>query len=147
MGDTDDSGTLSLEEFKSAMAKHPEIPEARVQHIFDTMDWSHNGQVDYTAFIAATLSSQKTLNGSKSLAAAFAVLDHDNDGWITTHDLDRAFEGKLSRPSISKMVKDSSANGRIGFGSFKNLMIARQQKEPDSDSAEDIRCIISMDWV
>jgi len=129
------------------MARQPAIPEARVQQMFDVMDWSHNGEVDYTAFIAATLSSQKKLSGTNSLAAAFAVLDHNSDGYITTTDLERAFEGKLSRPSISKMVKESSGNGRIGFASFKNLMIARQQTQKSADSSEDIRRIISMDWV
>ena len=51
--DTDDSGTLSIEEFKKAMALHPEIPMAQVEKMFHDMDITHSGEVDYTEFIAA----------------------------------------------------------------------------------------------
>ena len=47
------SGTLSIEEFKKAMALHPEIPMAQVEKMFHDMDITHSGEVDYTEFIAA----------------------------------------------------------------------------------------------
>eukprot|EP00964_Phaeocystis_antarctica_P147557 scaffold114198_cov33-Phaeocystis_antarctica.AAC.1 len=64
--DTDDSGTystLSIEEFKKAMALHPEVPSAQnkkmsvpmaqIEKMFRDMDITHSGEVDYTEFIAA----------------------------------------------------------------------------------------------
>jgi len=39
--DTDDSGTLSIEEFKSAMALHPEIPMAQVHVMLYSGAGSH----------------------------------------------------------------------------------------------------------
>ena len=43
--DVDDSGTISFDEFKAAMALHPEVPLDRVEQIFRTMDHEGSGEV------------------------------------------------------------------------------------------------------
>ena len=43
--DVDDSGTISLQEFKDAMALHKEVPQERVEQMFRDMDIDHSGEV------------------------------------------------------------------------------------------------------
>lgn len=121
--DTDDSGTIDFEEFKKAMALHPEYPPERLQQIFDAIvrrvhrthaaystsntaidqvhacspilcavqDVSHNGAVDYTEFLAATIESQKTeLIGRGSIKEAFNALDRDGDGYVSCYLMARS---------------------------------------------------------
>merc|ERR1711990_1337022 len=93
--DEDQSGTISKEEFAKAMECHPELHPKRVEHLFETLDFSGTGQIEYNAFIAATLASQDRLATSKSILAAFNTLDVDHDGYITKADLHDAFSGQL----------------------------------------------------
>ena len=40
------------------MSQHPEIPLRQVDAMFNAMDQSHSGEVDYTEFLAAAIMSQ-----------------------------------------------------------------------------------------
>ena len=79
--DEDGSGTLSLEEFKKAMALHPEVPQERVEQIFHDMDIAHHGEVDYNSFLAATVASSKQFQEARPSQPAsdrqLASLTHD----------------------------------------------------------------------
>ena len=57
--DTDDTGSITKEQFRHAMSQHPEIPLAQVDLMFASMDQTHTGQVDYTEFMAACLFSHR----------------------------------------------------------------------------------------
>ena len=59
--DTDNSGTISYEELKTAMESYPEIPEVQVRRLFEAVDMNHNGEVEYNSFLAATYSAQQAL--------------------------------------------------------------------------------------
>ena len=76
--DVDDSGTLSLDEFKAAMALHPDVPQDRVEQIFNTMDHEGSGEVDYSMFLSAMLGRRRSLvSNTNSIMAAFTTLDTD----------------------------------------------------------------------
>jgi len=132
--DTDDSGTLSFDEFKSAMSQHPEISVERLFSIFDKMDVSHNGEVDYTEFLAATVTSQSNLVSRGSIKAAFTALDNDGDGYITKSDLHRALDG-IEEQSLEKYMANADAHGRVSFQVFKTTMM-QQLASPDPTIAE-----------
>ena len=137
--DTDDSGTLSLAEFKAAMALHPELSEARLEHIFHTMDVTAAGEVDYTEFLGAMISSQASREGGAphggnalSLYGAFAMLDGDHDGCITHDDLSFAFSGQISDESLSRMLKRvGGPEGRIKFEQFQQMMLEEASVDRD----------------
>ncbi len=59
--DTDDSGQIDFEEFKSSLRAHTELHDDDLHKIFDNIDRTHSGLIDYTEFIAACLWSSKTL--------------------------------------------------------------------------------------
>ena len=84
--DTDNSGTISYEELKTAMENYPEIPEVQVRRLFEAVDMNHKGEVEYNSFLAATCSAQQVI-GEPTLRTAFSVLDRDSDGIITKEDL------------------------------------------------------------
>jgi len=119
--DVDDSGTISLPEFKDAMALHPEIPQERVEQMFNDMDIDHSGEVDYSEFLSATLSAQKHSNAS--ILAAFNKLDSDNDGYITKEDLKLALDGQMEDKAIIDMLQHADASGRVNFQAFKRIVL------------------------
>jgi len=119
--DVDDSGTISLNEFKEAMALHPEVPQSRVEQMFHDMDIDHSGEVDYSEFLSATLAAQKHSNAS--ILAAFNTLDDDKDGFITKKDLLTALDGQMTETDITKMLEHADASGRVNFQSFKRIVL------------------------
>ena len=138
--DEDDSGTLSLEEFKHAMAMHPEIPQERVEQLFNQMDVQHKGEIDYTEFLAATVASSANFaeNGQSSILAAFNMLDADHDGYIDKKDLTRAFDGEISEAEETQILKHCDASGRVNFDAFKRVMLAMMQDVKDHENAHTI---------
>jgi serine/threonine protein kinase len=119
--DVDDSGTISLQEFKDAMALHPEVPQDRVEQMFKDMDIDHSGEVDYSEFLSATLAAQKHSNAS--VMAAFNTLDVDGDGFITKNDLVKALDGQMTEDSIMDMLQHADASGRVNFQVFKRIVL------------------------
>tara|TARA_B110001452_G_scaffold13234_1_gene10938 strand:- start:176 stop:1174 length:999 start_codon:yes stop_codon:yes gene_type:complete len=123
--DIDDSGTLSIDEFKKAMALHPEIPLAQIEKMFNDMDVTHSGEVDYTEFIAAANASAGSTD-KPSITAAFSMLDRDGDGTITKIDLIDMLGRDFTEEDIDHMITDSGAtNGVLTFSQFKTMMIKK----------------------
>jgi len=119
--DVDDSGTISLNEFKEAMSLHPEVPKDRIEQMFKEMDIDHSGEVDYSEFLSATLSAQK--HGDASILAAFNTLDFDQDGYITRDDVVAALDGQMTESAIVEMLQHADATGKVNFQTFKRVML------------------------
>ena len=111
--DVNDSGTISMQEFKDAMALHPEVPRERVEQMFMDMDIDGSGEVDYSEFLSATLSAQKHSNAS--ILAAFNTLDADGDGFITKQDLVKALDGQMDEKKMLDMLQHADSSGRVNF--------------------------------
>jgi len=121
--DVDDSGTISLDEFKKAMLMHPELSQDKVEAMFKNMDVNDSGEVDYLEFISATISTQKSGSDKMSAMAAFSILDADGDGYITKEDIWQATEGTYSETEVDEMLVVHGRNGKINFQNFKVLMM------------------------
>lgn len=88
--DIDNSGTLSLDEFRRELAQHPEVSRDEIERIFDAVDISKDGELDVGEFIGAALLSRKERSRAlsyPSLLAAFSMLDHDHDGTLSKQEL------------------------------------------------------------
>mmetsp|Transcript_8619 Transcript_8619/g.22522 ORF Transcript_8619/g.22522 Transcript_8619/m.22522 type:complete len:566 (-) Transcript_8619:296-1993(-) len=137
--DTDNSGTISLQEFKGAMALHPELSERRLEQIFDQMDITQVGEVNYTEFLAATISSQRVGEMHRSnemdapaISTAFHKIDSDHDGYITKPDLQKAFSGQLNEEAMQRILtKIDSQTGRINFEQFRQVMLAENRRSDE----------------
>ena len=119
--DTDDSGTISLAEFKAAMSLHTEVSQEHIEQMFHDMDIDNSGEVDYSEFLSATLSAQK--HSKESIMAAFNTLDSDKDGFITKTDLVTALDGQMTVESIEQMLQHADASGRVNFQTFKSVVL------------------------
>jgi len=135
--DTDDSGTISLREFKEAMVKQEDIPEYRIDAIFDAIDVTHSGEIEYNEFLAATLASsqqfEKSLSGN-SLHAVFNELDTDHDGYITKNDMKEFFQDDFDEASIRTLAKhaDDADSGRITYDGFKQCVLDLMKTSEDA---------------
>jgi len=128
--DVDDSGTISMAEFKKGMMLHPEVPQERVEQMFNDMDINHQGEVGYTEYLAAMQSASKQSNSS--LMGAFNTLDADKDGYITKKDLDNALDHQINNEVLDKMLAHADAQGRINFETFKRLVLTGAKKTGQS---------------
>jgi len=61
-----------------------------VDHIMKTVDLDNNEYIDYTEFVAATISKQEFLS-KKRLADAFKIFDTDKSGKIDVKELKNIF--------------------------------------------------------
>ena len=90
------------------------------------MDFNHDGEINYTEFLAVTVDRRKAITEA-NLLFAFHHFDIDNTGYITAENLEECFrrEGKhLTEADLSSMLAQvpSSESGRVSYDEFKEFM-------------------------
>lgn len=92
--DADNSGTLQLSEIREAF-NELNMSEEEVNQIFERIDFNHDGEINYTEFLAVTVDRRKAITDS-NLTFAFHHFDISNSGYITEANLEECFrrEGK-----------------------------------------------------
>lgn len=123
--DTDNSGTLSMTEIKSAMMEM-KITQAELELIFKNVDFNHDGEINYSEFLAVTVDRRKALQHA-NLIFAFHHFDSDNSGFITAENLRECFrrEGKhLSDEEIKLMMNEvkHAQDDKISLQEFESYM-------------------------
>merc|ERR1711977_127874 len=93
----------------------------QVAQIFDSIDVNDSGEIDYTEFLGATLSSCGSKMLSRSVRSAFKMLDQDGDGYITQKDLRAALKGQLSEDTLTKALLCGDSPGRVSYTAFKSV--------------------------
>jgi len=121
--DTNDSGTISLDEFQSAMVLFPDLDTEQVKNMFVQMDATGSGEVDYSEFLSATLAAQD--HSEADIKSAFEMLDNDHDGFISHADVIEALQETLSRGAISDALEcHEGVGGQMGYEHFKEVVEA-----------------------
>jgi len=126
--DTSNTGYLSLEEVQAALEKAGfNIAGSKVREIIGNVDYKGDGRINYSEFIAATLSSKMDLN-EQIMWNAFNHFDLDNTGYVTEDNLKSALlkTGKsLESEQIQEMIKevDQENNGKVSFDEFKAMLM------------------------
>ena len=103
--DEDNSGTLTINEIRTAF-NELNMPEEEINQIFQRIDFNHDGEINYTEFLAVTVDRRKAITENNMLFA-FHHFDIDNTGFITTQNLEECFrrEGKhLSQEELNAML-------------------------------------------
>ncbi|GFP89923.1 calcium-dependent protein kinase 34 [Phtheirospermum japonicum] len=78
--DTDNSGTITLEELKQGLSKQgTKLSEYEVQQLMEAADADGNGTIDYEEFITATMHMNR-MDREEHLYTAFQYFDKDNRG-------------------------------------------------------------------
>jgi calcium-dependent protein kinase len=132
--DTDNSGVLSMEEIKEGLkqAGFKNIPD-ELQKVMDSVDADGSGMIDYTEFVAASMSQREYLQ-EEVCWKAFRVFDKDGNGVITPDELEevlgkdegnqmQGMSGK-NREEIQAIIKecDTDGDGNISFEEFLEMM-------------------------
>ena len=70
---------------------------------------NHNGLVQYTEFLAASLEANSMIEEER-IAEAFDRLDNDNTGYISKANLFNFFGSDKSADEIEKLLKEADEN-------------------------------------
>ncbi|PON97582.1 Serine/threonine protein kinase [Trema orientale] len=124
--DTDNSGTITLEELKQGLAKQgTKLSEIEVKQLMEAADADGNGTIDYDEFITATMHMNR-MDREEHIYTAFQHFDKDNSGYITTEELEQALrefgmhDGRDIKEIISEV--DADNDGRINYDEFVAMM-------------------------
>ncbi|KAK4789007.1 hypothetical protein SAY86_020326 [Trapa natans] len=124
--DTDNSGTITLEELKQGLSKQgTKLSEYEVKQLMEAADADGNGTIDYDEFITATMHMNR-MDREDHLYTAFQYFDKDNSGYITNEELEQALRefGMLEGRDIKEILSevDSDNDGRINYDEFVAMM-------------------------
>ncbi|CDP20327.1 unnamed protein product [Coffea canephora] len=132
--DTDNSGTITLEELKQGLAEQgTKLSEYEVKQLMEAADADGNGTIDYEEFITATMHLNR-MDREEHLYTAFQYFDKDNSGYITIEELEQALrdfgmsDGKDIKEIISEV--DADNDGRINYDEFVAMMKKGQPDAP-----------------
>ncbi|KAL5994794.1 Calcium-dependent protein kinase 17 [Asimina triloba] len=124
--DTDNSGTITLEELKQGLSKQgTKLSETEVKQLMEAADADGNGTIDYDEFITATMHMNR-MDREDLLYTAFQYFDKDNSGYITTEELEQALkeygmhDGRDIKDILAEV--DSDNDGRINYDEFCAMM-------------------------
>jgi Ca2+-binding EF-hand superfamily protein len=82
--DRDDSGGITLDEFRHAMAG--KLSDSTVDAIFDKIDVNKSGDISYSEFLTASTAANASQSKS-AMMAAFDRMDADGSGFLETAEL------------------------------------------------------------
>ncbi|KAI7728193.1 hypothetical protein M8C21_012885, partial [Ambrosia artemisiifolia] len=124
--DTDNSGTITLEELKQGLSKQgPRLSENEVKQLLEAADADGNGTIDYDEFITATMHLNR-MDREEHLYTAFQYFDKDNSGYISIEEMEQAIReyGMNDGRDIKEIVSeiDTDNDGRINYDEFVAMM-------------------------
>ncbi|ONK55374.1 uncharacterized protein A4U43_UnF4100 [Asparagus officinalis] len=125
--DTDNSGTITLEELKQGLLSEQgtKLSEAEVKQLMEAADADGNGTIDYDEFITATMQLNR-MDKEEHLYTAFQFFDKDNSGFITREELEQALKekGLYNGKEIKDIIDDADADndGNIDYQEFVAMM-------------------------
>jgi len=109
------------------------MSEEEISQIFERIDFNHDGEINYSEFLAVTVDRRKAITES-NLTFAFHHFDVGNSGYITETNLEECFrrEGKhLNHEELQAMLAQvkTATPGKITFGEFRTFMQEILQSE------------------
>lgn len=99
--------------------------EGELDKIISEVDYHGNNQINYTEFLAATISIKKILT-KEHLVAMFKQFDADGSGFITVQDIAEAMQKfglRISAEEINDIMKKHAVAdpNQINFEEFKKI--------------------------
>ena len=124
--DQDKDGQISIKELREGILqlKSVHLNEEEIYNLFKAIDVDKNFRIDYTEFLAATISEKNFLKRER-LYEAFCILDKDNDGKISKEEIMDVLKSEKSQEKvIENLIKevDTNGDGTIDYGEFMRLM-------------------------
>jgi calcium-dependent protein kinase len=131
--DRDNTGLVTTEQLKSVLEEAGcSLVQQEIAGIMKNVDFSGDGCIEYSEFIAATIGSLFKLE-EEEVWMCFKHFDTDHTGFITASCLDRALKKvgrRFSQADISHMLAeaDLSRDGAVSYEEFREMLL----KTPDS---------------
>ncbi|XP_010904692.2 calcium-dependent protein kinase 2 [Elaeis guineensis] len=139
--DTDNSGTITLEELKQGLCKQgTKLSEVELKQLLQAADADGNGTIDYEEFITATVHMNR-MDREEHLYTAFQYFDKDGSGFITKEELEQALKekGLYDGQEIKDIIAeaDSDNDGRINYTEFVAMM-KKGNPDPNPKKRRDV---------
>jgi len=144
--DKNEDGVVTYQELKDGVQKldapgmNDLLPS--LQGVLETLDSNGTATLDYSEFLAATL-TYKSYEEDSILWGAFCVFDKDQSGEITRKELtevlkDDGVKNLIGSSCIDQVLKecDTSGDGSISFDEFKAMMLGESSKPVEATPAE-----------
>ncbi|KAL6620779.1 hypothetical protein ACP70R_035918 [Stipagrostis hirtigluma subsp. patula] len=124
--DTDNSGTITLEELRTGLPKlGTKISESEIRQLMEAADVDGSGNIDYIEFISATMHMNR-LEKEDHIFKAFEYFDKDHSGYITNDELEEALKkyDMGDEETIKEIIAevDTDHDGRINYQEFVAMM-------------------------
>eukprot|EP00416_Gambierdiscus_australes_P035538 CAMPEP_0171094780 /NCGR_PEP_ID=MMETSP0766_2-20121228/42341_1 /TAXON_ID=439317 /ORGANISM="Gambierdiscus australes, Strain CAWD 149" /LENGTH=506 /DNA_ID=CAMNT_0011553493 /DNA_START=19 /DNA_END=1540 /DNA_ORIENTATION=- len=127
--DQNQDGFLSPAEIREGMAMHNIRMPHDLEGILRGLDTDGSGRIDYTEFLASTLTAKEYLK-EDVMRAAFHVFDQDGNGSITGDELAQVL--KLIDPELQGQMMgeaDLDGDGKISYEEFCK-MLKKERERP-----------------
>lgn len=129
--DENNDGTLTIQEIQESLTKYEATMPPDLVEIIRNLDTDGSGSIDYTEFIAATL-TQKMYLKKEVVWCAFRQFDKDGDGTITAKELAEVLhvqEGGIGEELVNAMMTevDTDGDGKISYEEFCVMMEANER--------------------
>lgn len=124
--DKDKSGFLHASELKQALeASDIQISQDEIDKIVAEIDYHENGKINYSEFLAATLSINKFMSNEK-MWMIFKRFDVDDTDFISKENLIEAMakmDRQITPEEVDNLLKqhDLAKDGHISFEEFKAM--------------------------
>lgn len=117
--DTNNSGTLSLQELKDVLLSHCNVEESEAEHLFRSLDADNDHEIEYTEFMAAALFGHVKVHAD-ILQKTFSCFDRNGDGQIDKAELKRVLSDKFTHKEIDELMQeaDASGDGKLDYDEF-----------------------------
>ena len=122
--DKDGTGYLTAPEIKEALKEaNISFEEHEIENIINEVDFKGHRKINYTEFLAASISVKKILTEEK-LKAIFKQFDTDCSGLITAKNIAEAFKKlglHLTAPGIIEIMNKHNIkkDGHINYEEFR----------------------------
>ena len=131
--DENNTGNVDAHELTKALQKSDlNIDEKQIEAIIKEVDAAGNNMINYTEFLAASMTARRLLNENR-LLMLFKEFDTDDTGYITKENLEEAFtklEKPLSKSEVEELMKqhDTSKDGKISYEEFCQIFLGEDDK-------------------
>lgn len=117
--DVERSGTIKMTQLVAAMKDTLHITTEEVEYIFDKLDRDHDGEIEYSSFIAAMLMARIRMHEGYA-RLAFNRLDVNGTGRVSIGNLSHIFGDTIEGEYIGVLLKESDlkGDGTIDFDEF-----------------------------
>lgn len=148
MVDTEQTGTISPDEFKQVLVKLniPDLNDDRILEIFNGIDHDRSGQIHFAEFLAALVEGEGLVTEER-LADAFDRIDHEGKGYISHENLKKILGENYFKETVDRMIEegDFKKNGRVEFDEFAHLFSKDKKIEMSEENESSLRSLTDVE--